>query len=337
MRTIFYLQVLLIFSGMSLPSRASDEDFVLIGQNLHSTARPLAEDLATKVATKLRNEKINVVFIQMKKCEFDSREFETFPTPGPANQADLQIERQKWCSAFQIALEKKFLERDIMFLPEGSKNEIREAIANENTYQHSSFNVESSKAIALGRQKAVGSFVFIDAGNEGKMSLVAKARGINLQEGLNTISEVSHSTIATERKLATKTSILSWSAVFGGVGLSAWGAGKAAESQKKSDAYYTEYKAATTREKATEARINAEKQDDLTTIYGNGVISAGVVIALIGTWKLYFGGDDQYSYKLSARFLDRKESTLTQNREPIQITPFLGTNFVSLGIKWQLD
>ena len=311
------LLILGLFASMTVSIYAYSDveyDSWISVDSLSETSTPSAEALSKKLSSKLKSEKSKVIFLDVRSCDVLSHGNNR---PAPEVSTDLEEEAPQkrnlkasnsdspWCLSFQAALESSLIGQGIRFLPESSKNEIRQKISEEQVYQHNSMQVDVGKTVQMGKQSTLQAFVTVSVSDGGENVISILASSLNIKDGVVTISEKVTLKIKQTRD---KT----WGSVFKGLGIFGVGAGTTAAclinagiEKKKSDAYFASYKAANTAEGATENRQRVEKHDNIATYYKVGAIVGGL-ITLYGIGHLYWGGvhETDTSYMLQANNLE---------------------------------
>lgn len=159
MRT-YLVTLLCVIIGMSASSGFAKNGVWVTADGASETAEALADGLAEQVVPKLKAGKMDVIFLDAQGCDVT----EKVSKSSGSKEADLKenIETGKvWCQIFGDALESGLLSRGIKFLPASLRGDIRKEISNESLYQYGSMNIDETKAVALGKQKAFQAFVSV--------------------------------------------------------------------------------------------------------------------------------------------------------------------------------
>lgn len=274
------------------------------------SAGPAAETLAQALGAKLKTEKSKVLFLNVERCE-------------PA-----LTDAKAWCAAFQASLESFLVKQGLRFLPEAIKDELREKIAQEQVYQHNSMQVDVTKAVELGKQKAFHAFTTVSvSGEPGNIKLSASS--VSIKDGVVTVSENETLKLKQEQVRPWGVWLKGWMLMGTGTAALGYGLYAAEQSQQKSDGYYAQYKKASTSDDATTARGKVEKQDRVTQAYNIGA-GVGAAAALYGIYYYVKNNEASLSYKINMA-----ADGGTRSPTPfavLDLTPFAASGVVGISL-----
>jgi hypothetical protein len=274
------------------------------------SAGPAAEALARAVGERLKAEGARVVFLGMSRCE---------PGLGDATE---------WCAGLQAGLESALVRQGFRFLPEASKDEVRQKIAAEQVYQQGSMQVDVGKAVELGKQKAIQAFTSVAAVGDGHGNIRISATSINIRDGVVTVSENVAVKIRQEQERAW--GVWAKSTLLVGVGLTGVAVGlvQADKAKTKGDDYYTEYKKAGSADDATAARKKVEREDKLATVYQAEAV-VGAALAAYGLYYFVANRAEALSFKINVA--DRGSRAVTPSTWTFR--PVVSDQGVGLGLR----
>lgn len=252
--------------------------------SINDTAAPLGEALANEVAKRLLQSSSKIIFLNVKNCE----------APKGAEGS--------WCKNFTSELESRFIKAGLRFLAEGETSDVRKKIAEEQIYQQNSMQVDVSKAVELGKQKAFQAFVSVDVTADSSGTVTAHASSVDIKEGVVSVSEKTVMKVRSE-------AVRPWSVTLKSLGLMLLGGAgtalalvKADDAKKKGDAFFKEYNDAQNAGDATAARKKSEAQDGKVNTY-YGVAAASACVAIYGYFKFdsFDNVENEYKIELSRR------------------------------------
>lgn len=311
------------------PSQIFAQNGWKVVDSISDTASPVAESLASKMAPKLIAEGTKVVFLNISKCVIPGEDLEpskivkvTEEMKKKAQEENIK-DNEAWCHSFQTSLESALIAKGIRFLSEGERNAIRDKIASEEGYQYSSMQVDVSKAVELGRQKAFQAFVTVTINPNGPKRILVSANAINIKEGVVSLSE---------KVKVTNKSDLHWSigSIIGGsfaltLGLStaAYGHIHADKENQLSNDQFKIYKSASNTDQATESRKSVEDHDKKAAYY-NSIAAVGWVLILGSGYYLLASNETVISYKLEA--MNQPRESIDKPKSLLTWAPFIETS-----------
>lgn len=269
----------LIFVMISNALPALGGEWVEIS-DVSESVGPASESLSKLLAERLKREKSRVIFVDFVNCN-----------PG-------LVDATNWCEHFQSEVATYLIRQGLRFLPDRAKDEIRQKIADEQVYQHSSMQVDVTKAVELGQQKAFHAFVSVSAIGDGRGNIKLFASSINIKEGVVSISETvnvkfSHDVVRTWGAF-----FKGWMLMGAGIAGTGYGLYLAKLEKDKADAAYQAYKKATDPDEVVSKRKETEKHDQVGTLYQGAAIGGGL-LALYGFYVYRSGTEEILSYKIA--------------------------------------
>lgn len=227
-------------------------------------AETLSKELAQKLVGKLRSESTKVVFTNLSKCESGS------------------VVTDSWCESYMSELHSEMIQGGINFLSESDQSSIRAKIAQEQSYQYSSQQVDLTSAVELGKQKAFQAYVDIVIAETYGETIRITAKSINIKNAVATVSE--RVGVSIKRDASRR-----WGTWFKGIGviaiggaMTSYGYSQGSKYADDADKKYESYKKATTASEATTARKEVK---DLKQKGENAYSLAGVgFLTVLGGW-----------------------------------------------------
>lgn len=296
--------------AMPLPAYADVElDKWIEVDAASETTTPAAEALGQPLGKHLKAEGSKIIFLNIAQCD-----------PG-------LTDTNNWCPNFQNSLETYLIHQGFRFLPEATKDDIRQKIAQEQVYQQNSMQVDTSKAVALGQQKAFNAFVTIAVSGDGKGNIRLSANSVNIKDGTVSISENANLKLQQETVRPWGVVFKGWMLMGGGLAVTGAGLYQANKSQQKSNDDYASYNKATTPDAATSARDKVSQDDKLVSLYQDVAIVGGVV-GLYGLYYYMTNKEQSLSYKIT--------TASTQQHAPDRdwhVEPMLSRNMLGLVVR----
>lgn len=249
-------------------------------ESFSQSASILATHLSKKIVARLKAENSTTIFISRGNCLIK------------------EVEKNEWCRFFWSTLEMELSQSQIQFLPDDKKDQIREQIAEELSYQNSSMHVDPLRAVEIGKQNAVQAMVSVDVvQSEGK--IVASAQSINIKSG--TVNLTEHSTLNLRSDISTISSgkIAKYSLVSVGVAGMIWGGIRAYDAEERANESYSSYKNTQDPTKSKELKTKTKKFDREASLAYSGA-AAGLAVVLWGlSIKTISHEHTTYSYSLA--------------------------------------
>ena len=137
-------------------------------------------------------------------------------------------------------------------------------------------NVEVSKAVELGKQKAFQAFVQVTISPTNDGTLIA-ASSVNIAEGVVSISEHAQIRYRSETvdRRTWRQSFIGWLLMGGGMAASGYSAFHGQQEQAKANDAYSKYKAATEAEDATANREQVKRHDADASLFNAAALVFG--------------------------------------------------------------
>lgn len=331
--------VLFHFLLTSSPVATAQEKWKEV-ETMTDTATPIAERIAAKIAPKLITEGTKVIFLDYSKCivlEYKKPSTKK-QTPEQKTAMEEEIERyhdanESWCNNFQSSIEAALISKGIKFLGESERNVIRKKIAEEQGYQSSSMQVDVTKAVELGRQRAFQSFVSINITPDAKSRIIVTASSIDIKEGVVNLTEKIKASYDTKSNWTTSQLVAGSMLIGLGLPIGAYGQINGDKESRLSDEKFKIYKSAATPEDATQARKVVDDHDKKAAQY-HGIGAAGWAMTISGILYLWISNNRTVLYRL-----ETSNQYPTQNKESEKILawqPFL-TKSGGIGISFGLN
>ena len=257
-------------------------------ENAADGAVAAAEVLGKQLASRLLREQSRVIFLNLRECA---------PNIGRGDDG--------WCGAFQSRLATHLVREGIRFLPEDSVTQIRAKIAQEQVYQHGSMQVDVTKAVQLGKQKAFQAFTTVRVIGDRSGDIHIESQSINIRDGVVSVSEA----FAVRRRVDVSKTIGSYlkgsAYMMIGLGIAAGGIRYGMQEKSKADDTYAQYEATKDAAEASRLRQKTQEHDNSATI-GYGVGAIGAIFAVYG---MTHWGSEEYQtsyYKVDTASHDRR-------------------------------
>ena len=249
---------------ISIPSFAFGEYDEGSIQSINASSSEAAQKLAKILATRLKGESSQVVFLNIVNCGAPSL-----------------VEKNNWCHGFESTLTSRLVKDGIRFLPDAEKDEIRKKITDEQVYQQDSMQVDAQKVAVLGKQKAFKAFVSINITSDSTAQTQISASSVNIEQGVVSVSETVRINYSTGTYTPWTSSLKKYSVIGGGLGLSAMLYSAALNEKQQSNKAYAKYKEATTADEATQYRNETQQHDSKKQVYEYSSL-VGIGLAIYG-------------------------------------------------------
>ncbi len=268
--------IMLVTSALSLADDGSLEQMTNrdeLALQVNDSAIKSGEKLSEILASKLKAEGSRVVFINIASCS----------PPRVLNGAN-------WCKSFEASLNSNLIKSSIKFLPELQKDDVREKIASEQVYQHDSMQVDSTRAVELGKQKAFQAFVSVNVETDRNVTQI-RASSVNIKESVVTISETMQVNYTNETYTPWSSRAKKWSIFALGIGVGTGCFIASNREKEKSDQAYADYKNAKSTDDATKYRGETERHGRIKGYYDIGIWTG----AAIFVWGFFVGNNNASS------------------------------------------